>query len=90
MATSSRSVFRLKTALQTVKFYKNPALEAKKTPAQASSGVCLGTVNLFFLVLALGGLERIHFGTRLRCGRTDVRGHVAVANLPFERRIGTG
>jgi len=61
-----------------------------KNPAQASSGVCLGTGNLFFLVLALGGLERIDFGTRLHGGRTDVRGHVAVADLPFERRIGTG
>jgi hypothetical protein len=62
----------------------------KKNPALASSGVCLETGNLFFLVLALGGLERIDFGTPLHGGRTDVRGHIAVADLPFERRIGTG
>jgi hypothetical protein len=47
------------------------------------------TGNLFFLVLALGSLERINFGTRLQGGRTDMCGHVAVADLPFERRIGT-
>ena len=62
----------------------------KKNPAQASSGVCLGTGNLFFLVLAFGGLEWIDLGTRLHRGRTDMRGHIAVADLPFERRIGTG
>jgi hypothetical protein len=103
-ATGSHAVFRVRAALQMVKFCpKLPAgsldfvsfgdhggRQYKKNPAQASSGVCLGTGNLFFLVLTLGGLERIDFGTRLHCGRTDVRGHIAVADLPFERRIGTG
>jgi hypothetical protein len=89
MATGSRAVLRLKAALQTVKFYKNPESGSeKKTPPRRRAGFASGPLIYFFLFWRLEALSG--FILALACAAVELM-CVAMLQLPiFHLRDGSG